>query len=125
MDITLVAVGYQGNSINDVIFKDLRRVKVYEINSEGVRALEERSLPKPSEFPANNQHLCAGRNDDYVNAVADILTDCKFLLLKEIGGYPSRVFLRRGIQTLEQEGETEELLEKIRNYLRKDSNAIS
>ena len=118
MDRTLVAVGYQGSSINDVIFKELRRVKIYEISDEGINALEERILPDPSDFPTNDQLLCAGRNDNYVNAVADILNDCKFLLLKEIGGYPSRVLLRRGIQTLEQDGETTKLLEKIRNYLK-------
>lgn len=118
LERTKIAVAYDGSPQNNTGFKDMHQVKVFELDDNGISELEVRKLPEPSDFCEFDDGRCPGRNEGYLNAVADVLSDCKFLLLKEIGGYPSRVFLRRGIETLEQEGEIESLLQRIHKYLK-------
>lgn len=120
MKDTLVAVGYGTRSEIRAGFKDMKKVGVFCLKDEDISYVEDRDLPDLKDYPAINNGGCAGKNDAYVNAVADVISDCEYLLIREIGGYPSRVLLRRGVLALEQEGETNFLLTRIREYIKRE-----
>jgi hypothetical protein len=115
---TLVAVGYDNDPNTKVSFREIKNAAIYELSDDNIQQIDNRTLPDVAAYPVPDGGGCAGRNDEYVNAIADVLHDCEYLLLKEVGAYPSRVLLRRGIQTLEQEGDIESLLIKIQQYLK-------
>ena len=111
-----VAIGFDKDKKSDIRFGNLKFVNIYEITDENIKLIEQREIPDISSFESKDQFSCHGRNDDFLEALAHSLEDTKYLIVGESGNYPSRVLLRHGISLLEQQGETCEILKKIKEY---------
>jgi len=112
-----VAVAINEEGISDVRFGQLEKVRIYNLTPNGIEKEEIRLIPKRECDP--NACGCHGKDEKFLNAVGELLEDCDYLVIDEIGSYPYRVFLRHGVQVLEQSGDVEKILQKLNDYLRK------
>lgn len=120
--LSKVALGLDKDKQSDIRFGDLRYVQVYEIH-DGEPAIVEadlRGVPDISEFKSSDEFACHGKNEEFLNALGQLLSDCKYLIIGESGGNPSRVLLRHGISVLEQQDDIAILLEKLKSYEKRE-----
>lgn len=124
---TRVAVATSDGKKVDLHFGRTRAFQVIDLFHDGswLTVREEQVGERPAENDVirgncggcQEQKGCQGHNEEYVLQVAQQLSDCKYLLLAKIGGRPSRIFLRYGIEVLEQEGDLNGILKKIAIFL--------
>lgn len=118
-EMTRVAVAFSNENVSDVRFGKIEKVQIYDLSSEGIFEKEIRAIPHKYDNHIDCQNGCHGKDDVFINNVGELLSDCKYLVIEEIGGYPSRILLRHGIQTLEQGGDVNIILEKLNRFLGK------
>ena len=113
-----VALGLDKDKQSDIRFGNLKYVQIYEIHDDELAIVEAdlRDVPDISNFKSSDEFSCHGKNEEFLNALGELLADCKYLIIGESGGNPSRVLLRHGISVLEQQDDIAVLLEKLRNY---------
>lgn len=124
---TRVAVATSDRKRVDLHFGETKAFQVIDLFPDGkwtiVREVQVDEIPIEDDVVRENcggcqgQKECHGHNEEYVIQVAQQLSDCKYLLLAKIGGRPSRIFLRYGIEVLEQEGDLNGILKKIATFL--------
>lgn len=114
-----VAVAFSEEEVSDVRFGQAEKVQIYDLTPNEIIFREVRYLPDKTEKAEGKCSGCHGKDDEFLNAVGELLFDCNFLVIEEIGGYPTRVFLRYGIQVLEQGGSIKEILNKLNQFLRR------
>ena len=94
----------------------LDKIRIYDIAENLIITAEDRTAPRAEDYPEETGG-CPGKKESYLNALGSLLADCDYFIIGEIGGYPSRVLQRYGINVLEQQGKAMELLYRLREYI--------
>ena len=68
--------------------------------------------------PQRPEGAC-GHDPEYLNAVAGLLGDCQYLMVKKIGNQPARALERAGVQILEIDLPLQRAVEQLNAYVRK------
>jgi hypothetical protein len=112
-----VALALDGEKNSYIRFGNMKYVRIFELSdSDEISELGEKQIPDINEFKSKDEFACHGKNEEFLNALGELLSDCKYLIVGESGGYPSRVLLRHGISVLEQQDDIETLLTKLISY---------
>jgi hypothetical protein len=78
--------------------------------------LEQRFLPGETEAAPDESHGCLGHNDERLNSVIALLSDCRYLLTARIGKKPHTLLQRSGITALECQEDLSGALTKLHLY---------
>lgn len=97
-------------------FGQLKDIRIYDITENLIITSEDRKAPSAVDYPVE-EGGCPGKKEAYLNALGNLLSDCDYFIIGEIGGYPARVLQRYGINVLEQQGQAVELLYRLRDYI--------
>ena len=119
-----VALALDEEKKSNIRFGRMKFIQVFELFDDEERSFEAeaeiRQVPDISEFKSGDEFSCHGKNDEFLSALSGLISDCKYLIVGESGGYPSRVLLREGISVLEQQDDIEVLLKKLTGYEKRE-----
>jgi predicted Fe-Mo cluster-binding NifX family protein len=90
------------------------------------KAVEQRDLPETTcgdtGFDCGARGGCSGHNDERLNRVIGVLSDCRYLLTSRIGKKPHAVLQRAGITALESPPDIGEAVSRLNKYHLKYGN---
>lgn len=105
-----IAVTTSDGTMIDQHFRQCTEFSILEMDkSTGEWAFLEKR--RPAGPPAEGPH-----NEAYLLAVAQMLSDCAFLLTHRIGNFPSRIFQAQGITVLEAPASISGSMKKLYRY---------
>ena len=118
-----VALALDKDKNSNIRFGEMKYIRVYDLGDDDncfEAEPEIRQVPDIAEFKSDDEFSCHGKNDGFLNALSELISDCKYLIVGESGGYPSRALLRQGISVLDQQDAIEVLLEKLISYEKRE-----
>ena len=122
MNTNKVAV-VSSDGINlDLHFGEANDFIIYELKDGIYKKSDIRAIPPKNIHPNKEGGRiggCCFRDEEQLEKIAEIISDCEYLLINKIGNHPSRILQRQDVFILETNGTINERLKKLAEYNKK------